>query len=89
MKRFIIAIAALGMFSPLAAQAAPAVTTAPVAQTAAAASAHQPTVKKGVSHLSSKDKSKTVHKTSKHQLKKTPAKTSAKNSAKHMKKATH
>lgn len=64
MKRFIIAIAALGMITPLAAQAAPA------ANKTAAVQTHAPAAHKTSAHKTVKAKSTTVHKSFKQPVKK-------------------
>ncbi|MDR0252996.1 MAG: hypothetical protein LBI75_07405 [Brucellaceae bacterium] len=64
MKRFILAIAALGMIAPVAAQAAP------VAHQSAAVQSHKPAVQKVAAHKTVKAKSTGMHKSSKHTVKK-------------------
>ena len=64
MKRFIIAIAALGMIAPVAAQAAPA------AHKTAAVQTQAPAAHKVAAHKTVKAKSTGMHKPSKHAVKK-------------------
>ena len=68
MKRFILAIAALGMIAPVAAQAAPAT------HASAAVQAHKPAAQKVEAHKIVKGKTTTMHKTSKQPVKKVVAK---------------
>lgn len=69
MKRFIIAIAALGMITPLAAQAAPAAHKTAAVQTHAPA-AQKVAAHKTAAHKTVKAKSTTVHKSSRQPVKK-------------------
>ncbi|WOC15777.1 hypothetical protein [Pseudochrobactrum sp. MP213Fo] len=65
MKRFILAIAALGMIAPVAAQAAPV-------QNGSAVQAHQPAVNKVSAHKTTS--AATLHKGAKQTVKKAPVK---------------
>lgn len=68
MKRFILAIAALGMIAPVAAQAAPAVHGSATAQT------YKPAVQKVDDKKIVKGKTTGIHKTSKQTVKKNASK---------------